>query len=86
MVAVKEMKLDILKEFLSEEERGVDEGCGGEEGRAEFLYLKGRLLNVETDFSQEAEDVLSRYPSLSLKIIIDHPPPPSGGLNFPTLK
>ena len=80
------MKLDILKEFLSEEERGVDEGCGGEEGRAEFLYLKGRLLNVETDFSQEAEDVLSRYPSLSLKIIIDHLPPPSGGLNFPTLK
>ena len=63
MVAVKKMKLDILKEFLNEEERGVEEGCGGEEGRAEFLYLKGRLLNVETDFSQEAEDVLSRYPS-----------------------
>ena len=79
------MKLDILKEFLSEEERGAEEGCGGEEGRAEFLYLKGRLLNVETDFSQEAEDVLSRYPSLSLKIIIDHPPPPRGGLNFPTM-
>ena len=68
MVAVKEMKLDILKEFLSEEERGVEEGCVGEEGRAEFLYLKGRLLNVETDFSQEAEDVLSRYPSLYLGI------------------
>ena len=58
------MQGEILKEFLKEEERGGDEGSGGgsgEGGRAQFLYLKGRLLNIETEFNQEAEEVLSRY-------------------------
>jgi len=35
------------------------------EDRAKFLYLKGRLLNVEPDHSQQAEEVLSKAVKLN---------------------
>merc|ERR1719350_1070389 len=54
---------NVLKEFDSLESSAV------EENRAMFLYLKGKLLNITGDFSNEAEVVLSRAVKLSPTLV-----------------
>jgi tetratricopeptide (TPR) repeat protein len=44
----------LLEVFREEEAAAV------EEDRAQFLYLKGRILNITGDYSPEAETVLSK--------------------------
>lgn len=41
------------------------EEAGMSEDRARYLYLKGRLLNVEPDYSIQAEESLSKAVKLN---------------------
>ena len=41
------------------------ESAGISEDRARYLYLKGRLINVEPDFSTQAEESLSKAVKLN---------------------
>eukprot|EP00088_Acartia_fossae_P004156 TRINITY_DN1176_c0_g1_i7.p1 TRINITY_DN1176_c0_g1~~TRINITY_DN1176_c0_g1_i7.p1 ORF type:complete len:458 (+),score=88.30 TRINITY_DN1176_c0_g1_i7:46-1374(+) len=56
---LKERAQEVLKEMC------LRESAGMEEDRAKFLYLKGKLINVEPDYSSQAEEYLSRAVKLN---------------------
>lgn len=60
---VKEKQNICLHEFKEKEKEGE------REDKAVFLYLKGRLLNLDGDFNQEAEGLLSRAVKLNPTLV-----------------
>jgi len=56
-------KEKLLSVFQDEEARAV------EEDRAQFLYLKGRVLNISGDYSPEAEAILSKAVKLRPNLV-----------------
>lgn len=43
-------------------------GCANQ-NRAKFYYLKGRALNVDAEYSKEAEEILSKAIKLDPKLV-----------------
>lgn len=62
-VQLSQRKEELLHFFQAQEAKAV------EEDRAQFLYLKGRVLNISGDYSPEAEVVLSKAVKLRPNLV-----------------